>query len=139
MARIQQAGTVVVAAAGNDSTCRVTWPAALPGVIAVGALGPSGPAPFTNYGSWVTCAPGVDVISNFFDDVDKHDDKNPATSDFHGWAKWSGTSFAAPIVAAAIACGGVAVRHLVQGRGRPGRARQAAVPYADLGTVVNMH
>ena len=140
IARIQHEGTVVVAAAGNDSTCRVAWPAALPGVIAVGALGPSGPAPFTNFGSWVTaCAPGVDVISNFFDGVDKHDDKNPATADYRGWARWSGTSFAAPIVAAAIArevslygiSASAAAERVVHDK------RLFRMP--DLGTVVNLH
>ena len=104
VARIQALGTVVVAAAGNDGSCRVTWPAALPGVISVGALGPDGPAEFSNWGSWVkACAPGVDVVGSFYNGVDEHDDENPKSSDFQGWARWSGTSFAAPIVAAAIA------------------------------------
>ena len=140
VARIQHAGTVVVAAAGNDATCRVSWPAALPGVIAVGALGPDGPAPFTNFGSWVTaCAPGVDVISNFFDDVDKHDDHNPATADYHGWARWSGTSFAAPIVAAAIAR--EASLYGISSKAAAERVVHDKRLYRmpGLGTVVNMH
>lgn len=49
------------------------------------------------------CAPGVDVVGSFYNGVDEHDDENPKSSDFQGWARWSGTSFAAPIVAAAIA------------------------------------
>ncbi|MGB8861250.1 MAG: S8 family serine peptidase, partial [Ilumatobacteraceae bacterium] len=90
--------------AGNEATCRVSWPSALPGVIAVGALGWDGPASFTNYGDWVdACAPGVFVVSRFHDGIDYYDDLDPKTADFHGWAKWCGTSFAAPIVAAAIA------------------------------------
>ena len=140
VAAIQHAGTVVVAAAGNDSTCRVTWPAALPGVIAVGALGPQGRAEFSNFGSWVTaCAPGVDVISNFFDSVDKHDDHNPATADYHGWARWSGTSFAAPIVAAAIAreVSLYGISALVAADRVVHDKRLFRMP--DLGTVVNMH
>ncbi|MDO9175613.1 MAG: S8 family serine peptidase, partial [Actinomycetota bacterium] len=139
-ARIQAKGTLVVAAAGNEATCRVSWPSALPGVIAVGALGPDGPAPFTNYGSWVTaCAPGVDIVSRFFDGVDVHDDGDPATADFRGWAKWSGTSFSAPIVAAAIAreasLYGISIVDAVQ------RVifdpRLFRIP--GLGTVVNLH
>lgn len=95
----QARGWVVVASAGNDATCRPTYPAALPGVISVGAVGPYGPAPFTNYGCWVrACAPGVDLVSTFFDGfVD-----DVETGEFHGWARWSGTSFAAPIVAGAL-------------------------------------
>ena len=83
--------------------------------------------------------PGVDVISNFFDDVDKHDDHNPATADYHGWARWSGTSFAAPIVAAAIA-------REVSLYGISAQAAADRVVHdkrlfrmPNLGTVVNMH
>ncbi len=102
--KLQKLGTVIVAAAGNDASCRAVWPAALPDVISVGALGPDGPAPFTNWGPWVkACAPGVDIVSNFFDKVDRVDDGLPETSFYFGWASWSGTSFATPVVAGAIA------------------------------------
>jgi hypothetical protein len=91
--------TIVVASAGNDATCRPTYPAALPGVVSVGALGPFGAAPFTNYGPWVrACAPGVDVVSTFYDGLSKADG-----DDFTGWACWSGTSFATPAVVGALA------------------------------------
>ena len=47
-----------MASAGNDALSRPVLPAALPGVVGVGALGPGGPAPFPNYGPWVdACAP----------------------------------------------------------------------------------
>jgi hypothetical protein len=128
---------VFVASAGNDGTCRPTWPASFENVIGVGALGPDGPAWFTNFGPWVNaCAPGVDVVSTFYDlgDEAKNDGE-----DFDGWAKWSGTSFSAPIVAATIAwewmCrgndgspGDVAAWLL----DRPGHYR-----FPGLGTVVN--
>ena len=92
---------VFVAAAGNDSSCRPTWPASFESVISVGALGPNGPAPFTNYGPWVqACAPGVDIISTFFDLTGENAGDD---AEFDGWAQWSGTSFSAPIVAAEIA------------------------------------
>lgn len=93
---------VFVAAAGNDASCRPTWPAAFESVISVGALGPNGPAPFTNYGPWVqACAPGVDILSTFFDL--SQESAREDNRDFEGWALWSGTSFSAPIVAAEIA------------------------------------
>ena len=106
-------------------------------MIGVGALGPSGPAWFTNRGPWVNaCAPGVDVISTFFDLGPEacHDGE-----DFDGWAKWSGTSFSGPIVAASIAWEWMS-RHK---RGRPGDAaawlldRPGHFRYPGLGTVVN--
>jgi subtilisin family serine protease len=96
---LRTAGTIVVASAGNDGTCQPTFPAAFRGVIAVGALGPFGPAHFTNYGPWVrACAPGVDVVSTFFEA-----DPNAEAERFNGWATWSGTSFAAPAVVGALA------------------------------------
>jgi hypothetical protein len=93
---------VVVASAGNDGTWLAPLPAALPDVVSVGALGPDGPADFTNYGPWVrACAPGTAVVSTFFSSLtDVLDADQP---DYAGWARWSGTSFAAPIVVAALA------------------------------------
>jgi subtilisin family serine protease len=92
---------VVVAAAGNGASSRPVFPAALPGVVAVGALDSHGRAPFSNYGSWVdACAPAVDVVSTFFTHFDEM--VNGTSRCFRGWARWSGTSFAAPKVAAAI-------------------------------------
>jgi subtilisin family serine protease len=128
---------VFVASAGNDASCRPTWPASFEHVIAVGALGPDGPAWFTNFGPWVNaCAPGVDVISTFFD---LGPDAQLDGEDFNGWAKWSGTSFSAPIVAAQIGW-----EWMSRGKaGVPGDAaawlldRPGHFRYPGLGTVVN--
>lgn len=101
-----EAGIVLVASAGNDGSCLPNYPAAFPGVVAVGALGPDGPAPWTNYGCWVdACAPGTDLVSSFFRSFDGKLPKiNSVDPDhFRGWACWSGTSFAAPLVVAALA------------------------------------
>jgi len=102
----QSIGYVVVSSAGNDSTCQESWPAAFPEVIAVGAVGPDGPASFTNYGPWVrACAPGVNIVSTFFDKWNGAEPPVDGTDpdDYKGWACWSGTSFSGPIVAARLA------------------------------------
>lgn len=95
---------VVVAAAGNDGTERPHWPAASKRVIAVGAVGQDEAGAwrqvdFSSWGWWVDCcAPGVRIPSTFLC-WDGGDDE-PV---FDGFATWSGTSFAAPAVTAAIA------------------------------------
>ncbi len=105
--KLQVEGTIIVAAAGNDATDRPTWPAVLPGVIGVAALAPYGPAAFTNYGPWVrACAPGVDLVSSFYKEFNGRAGVDASGTDidkFDGLALWSGTSFAAPVVAAGLA------------------------------------
>lgn len=95
--------TVVVACAGNSNSDRPFWPAALKRVVAVAALDSDGRdrAPFSNYGWWVdACAPGDQIVSSFF----SFDGLGPGGMEkFDGYARWSGTSFAAPRVAGAIA------------------------------------
>lgn len=99
---------VVVAAAGNNRSRRPFWPAALKAVVAVGALdADTQRAAFSNYGWWVNaCAPGVDRHSTFvtFDGPREPREEGEVDDDrFEGWARWSGTSFAAPVVAGRIA------------------------------------
>jgi len=105
-------GTVVVAAAGNDSTSRPFFPAAYKAVIAVAAVDRDGKrAWFSNYGWWVdACAPGIDVISTFLHkknfnnrDLTIHRLQDEGPQSFEGWASWSGSSFTTPQVAGAIA------------------------------------
>ena len=113
VADLQLRGVTVVASAGNDGVCLPSYPAALPGVISVGALGPGGPTDFSNRGDWVrACANGVDLVSTFFSDFDGPADAGACSGDgragrdpdrFQGWATWTGTSFAAPVVGAALA------------------------------------
>jgi hypothetical protein len=97
-----------VAAAGNQATCRPYFPAGLTEVKGVGAVAAGGRAWFTNWGGWVdACAPGVDVVSTFFsfsEDLALFPDLDDLTPrEFKGWARWSGTSFSAPKVAAVLA------------------------------------
>ena len=147
VARAIAAGIPIIASAGNDGLCTPQYPAALPGVIAVAALGPDGPPLWTNYGDWVdACAPGVDLVSTFFDrfngDFPTVNSFDP--DHFSGWAEWSGTSFAVPVVVAAVA------RELVCGRSPTGGDvdavaavdRVVRAPHLArlpcLGTVVNI-
>jgi Subtilase family len=99
------ARTVLVAAAGNDGTCRPYFPAAWPTAVGVGAIGNHGVPDWTNYGPWVdACAPGTDLVSAFFTwNGDLPSINTVDDDDFRGWAVWSGTSFAVPVVVAALA------------------------------------
>ncbi|GGV06092.1 serine protease [Actinomadura cremea] len=97
--------TVVVACAGNAASDRPFWPAALKSVIGVAALDGDDRAPFSNYGWWVdAAAPGVDVESSFVRFDGPRPQAGGADPDrFDGFATWSGTSFATPMVAGLIA------------------------------------
>ncbi|WP_020576041.1 S8/S53 family peptidase [Actinopolymorpha alba] len=127
-------GVAVVAAAGNYATSRRFYPAAFSDLIAidgavpilgVGALNPNGTvALFSDDGPWVNCwATGSCVVSTF--PTIRSGSEQAATTpeqasaglvrqtvdpdDFSsGFAVWSGTSFAAPLVAAKVA---LALRH----------------------------
>jgi subtilisin family serine protease len=131
--RLARGGTAIVVAAGNDATLRPMYPAAFspwPGsqatsfetdcvpIVSVGAENPDGTtALFSNAGDWVRCTrPGAALISAFPTNVDgaaqssyrvAYGTSMRATIDpdnfSSGFATWSGTSFAAPVLAGDIA------------------------------------
>lgn len=97
---------LVFAAAGNDGSTLPCWPAASKRVVAVGALAADlTPAPWSNRGFWVDCsAVGEGIVSTYVKGVESPElDPAPDTFGADAWAVWSGTSFVAPQVAAAVA------------------------------------
>lgn len=103
---------LVVAAAGNDGSNEVLWPAAFawqfPWVVSVGSVDPDQKvSKFSNYGGdWVSVyARGRNVVNAFpkgtytcYEPPNKGKVRT-----FDGLAQWSGTSFATPIVTGLIA------------------------------------
>jgi hypothetical protein len=99
---------VLVAAAGNDSWAAPFWPAAFDWCVGVGSLDRDGRvSDYSNFGvSADVYVLGRNVV-NAFPDGTYTCNETPAVGDVRvfatGMARWSGTSFAAPIVAGMIA------------------------------------
>ena len=142
---------VVVASAGNDGHDRPVWPAALRGVVGVGAVATNGGRwSLSNFGEWVNAwSAGEDLPSTFLSwpsglwpqtgDLDPG--PNAACPEeqygvrFEGWARWTGTSFAAARVSGAIAAelkrDGRSPREVVFDL-----VRNASIPFESGGLVV---
>jgi subtilisin family serine protease len=97
---------LVLAAAGNDGSTVPCWPAASKRVVSVAALAADlTPAAWSNHGFWVDCsAVGEGIVSTYVEGVESPElDPSPDRFGGDAWAVWSGTSFAAPQVAGAVA------------------------------------
>jgi subtilisin family serine protease len=88
---VVRGGTRVVASAGNYGTSDPVYPAAIAGVTAIGSgTDARHHDDFSSYGRWVDAwRPGRDAHSSFLTGLE--------------WARWSGTSFAAPRFSAELA------------------------------------
>jgi hypothetical protein len=109
----------VVAPAGNQNCTVPQFPAAFNAkyhnVIGVGSVDADGNrSTFSNHGPWVSCCTeGEDVVSTFISgwhgETEEQEPEGALgagtrpVKNFEGWASWSGTSFAAPKVAAELA------------------------------------
>jgi hypothetical protein len=87
---VYTSGAVVVTSAGNGNQAAPQFPGGNPNAITIAALNPDNTkASFSNYGAAIDVdAPGVEIYSAFWDGR---------------FAAWSGTSFAAPFIAAEAA------------------------------------
>lgn len=103
---LQPTRTLFVCAAGNDGGPGPFEPASQGWPVAVGALDASGSlAGYSNRGPWVDVyARGSDVVNAYPDGVYHYEESTlpPVTFD-SGLARWSGTSFATPLVAGLVA------------------------------------
>ena len=103
-------GVIIIAAAGNESSSVVSYPAGYSGVVAVSAVDQNKAlAPYSNYGSWVdVAAPGGNTSADEDGDGNPDgvlstlaDDSGPSIVDTYVY--YQGTSMATPHVAAVAA------------------------------------
>lgn len=93
---------VIVAAAGNDGTDQVVYPAAYNGVVGVGAVDDQDRRQsYSNFGPWVQACAAGSWVSAYFGEG--HPVEIEALGTFEGFARWEGTSFATAVVAAQLA------------------------------------
>jgi len=130
---------LVIAAAGNDGNRRPCWPAAFRSVVSVAGLTADlAPTQWSNRGHWITCSTvGEGLLSPYVEGQESHElDPQPDTFPEDAWATWTGTSFAAPQIAGAVA------RLADEGKMSPRDALRELLrsgqPVADFGTAVRI-
>lgn len=98
---LQNEGTVIVAAAGNEDDDRPWFPAAdLDRAVSVGAVvrvsGQWARAAYSNYGDW------VDFVARGLNEG-PYIEWTQQPQPYGGWAQWGGTSFSTPLVVGQLA------------------------------------
>jgi hypothetical protein len=138
--RLRKRDCVLVAAAGNDSWSAPFWPAAFDWCVGVGSLDRDGRvSDFSNFGvSADVYALGRNHVNAFPDGTfvcHESPDKGDVRVFSTGLARWSGTSFAAPVVAGLIA------RHISETGSSAADARDAVLAGAayDSDPMVGPH
>jgi subtilisin family serine protease len=106
--RLRKRDCVLVAAAGNDGWAAPFWPAAFDWCVGVGSLDRDGRvSSYSNFGvSADVYALGRNVVNAFPDgtfECNETPDKGDIRAFSTSLARWSGTSFSAPVVAGLIA------------------------------------
>jgi len=102
----QLGGIAFVAAAGNDGRTAPFWPAAFGWCVGVGSMSQDGQRRswFSNHGAWVDVyAPGEDIVNAYARMKYKTVADGEVRDTSAGIVRWSGTSFATPIVTGLIA------------------------------------
>jgi subtilisin family serine protease len=96
---------VIVAAAGNFGDEVPCWPAQIDGVVSVAGLTADlAPAPWSSHGEVRLSAVGEGIRSTFVEGNESPVfDREPEVFPHDAWAVWTGTSFAAPQIAGAVA------------------------------------
>lgn len=97
---------LVVAAAGNFGRSRPCWPAAFCQVVAVAGLTQGlAPAQWSSRGQWVDCSTLAEGVWSTYVAGRESPviDPDPDVFPPDAWALWTGTSFAAPQIAGAVA------------------------------------
>lgn len=136
---------VVVAAAGNEPSRRPLWPAAHKRVVAVAGLCDNlSPSAWSNRGHVVDFSTrGEGIVSTFVVGTETQRPDEPPATEFpfggqqHAYALWTGTSFAAPQVAARIA-GMLAEDHRLPGTDAVQRLRDKGTYLPGWGYVVGI-
>ncbi len=130
---------LVVAAAGNTGDTRPVWPAAFRQVVAVAGLtAEHHAAPWSTHGFWVDCSTVAEGITSPFVagresyEFTSDPDDFPADS----FALWSGTSFAAPQVAGAVAL--LMHEHGIGARTAYARLHASGTPLPDYGRALRI-
>ncbi len=110
IAAARNAGVIIIAAAGNENTSQLSYPASYPGVVSVSAVDQNRQrAPYSNYGTEVDiAAPGGDTQADLNGDgyadgvlsIIADDSQNPKQ---YVYSFYQGTSMASPHVAGVVA------------------------------------